>query len=371
MITFDNTRVNTENYTLDLFDAAKFLFNVVMVPVITGSQASFIASVPGFSFASTSDYVTYTGSGTGMVGQVHGATVVTAWLESDSGMWVGVDGRKIGVTVGSSSLTFSDQSEDKLVLPASPDFDEPFRFVYTVETDSDMDLVFHAISLYNGDALLGSCVFSAEQAVRLHRDDADGLFISSLASKTFKLERNTVNRPVSYLTVDVSEAPQESLARVMSSFPVTYRGRYDGSVFIRSQAGDEDPSVIAIDDYYDLAVGKVNRTTHQGVYTRARVSGALPESERVDLDYADKYLLKFRVFQNPEIMSEGDAYTEAKRIMRNNRRYTHPMLLNWHTLPILETGDVVTINGTRYIFGSASYDIGIRLFGTVMLVEEQ
>ena len=248
-------------------------------------------------------------------------------------------------------------------FPVTGNLSASFKLVYLVELDSDMALAFHSLALFNGDMLIGACTFNVESI-------PTRMFIESTGSTTVRFMRYDIDRPVSYLTVDVTEAAQEAVARAVSSWPILYFGRYDGSVKVRRMDTDGDAVMVDLDPYEDLSPSRAEVISHQDILTRVRVSGALPENEASNTALASKYLLRFDVFQNPEVISQEAALVEAQRIMRSNIRQSRPISLSWHMLPVLEPYDVVTIDGVRHIFSNATYDVGLGMQGTATFLQE-
>jgi len=365
MITFDNLRLNTTNYTHDLLEGIELICNAVMIDEITGYNDELMMSVVNGSWASAStasEFTQFTGSGLVEIAEVNGATVSYFYLQSNVGVWFGDGESGVGFQITDTQIKFRNYSSVIVQLPVVPDFGEIFKVVYTIELNSNLALVFHAVSVYNGERLLGSCAFEVT-------DIPEYLLISSTDPATFLALRHSLSRPTTYLTIDVSESPQESLARLISGFDIDYRGRYDGSVI--AWRWDNGMNVVAdVSEYSNLAPAVSQRIVHQGIITRARVSGALPENEHIDLTNAAKHLLRFMVFQNPEIVSKEDAAIEAERIVSKTLRESHPLILEWHTLPIIEPGDIVLVDGVRYVFAGASYQIGINMYGTATLLKE-
>lgn len=366
MIKFDNLRVSNRKTSLDLTEAVEFVAGVSMIFDIGYHWYAPLFEVMSGSWASVSHSeasVVYTGSGEVAIADVDGSVLFETNLSSGVGVWLTATDYRIGVEFGDNELVFYEDADVVERIDATPVFDVPFRVLYTVELDSNLTPVYLALSVYNASSLMGTHVFASTI-------EANSVCITATSESSVGISIKEINRPTTYLTIDVSEAPQESLARLTNGLPVSYYGRYDGSVFVRRSGVERDP-VCDITEYHRLASAVSETVKMSDVVNRARVSGALPEGEQVDLDSVDKYLLKFDVFQNPEILSQRDAIAEAGRLLRRNYRDNNVVTLDWHTLPILEHGDIVLIDGERYIFNQMSFEFLVGIPGSVTLMKEK
>lgn len=365
MITFDNLRVSNRKVSLDLTEAVEVVAGISMISDVGHYWYTPLFDVISGSWASVSTSearVEYTGASEVHVADVDGAAVFEVDLLAGAGVWmVATDGR-FGVVFENDELQFCKDAVLMEKIGCAPDFSIPFRVVYTIELDSNLLPVYCALSVYNADSILGTHVFSANVV-------ASAIHITTPSSQTVGFSMREIYRPTTYLTIDVSEFPQESLARLTHGLPVTYFGRYNGSMFVKRTGVIRD-AVFDVSQYYQLATAVSETVRMSEAVTRARVSGALPEGEQIDLDGADKFLLRFDVFQNPEILSRDDAVAEAGRLLRRNYERTNTVTLDWHTLPFLEHGDIILVDGERFVFENMSFEFAVAIPGSVVLMRE-
>lgn len=86
----------------------------------------------------------------------------------------------------------------------------------------------------------------------------------------------------------------------------------------------------------------------RGLRSHLRQQGAYVEAEVIDTENLRKYGYRFEQAQNPFLMTVEECYLEGKRSLRRMKEEAMNISFVTHGRPLLETEDVVILNGEKY-----------------------
>jgi hypothetical protein len=101
----------------------------------------------------------------------------------------------------------------------------------------------------------------------------------------------------------------------------------------------------------------MDRSNRSSILTRARVLGAIHQVDAFDDSLGDQYMHRFGVMNNPEVMTESEAYAEAWRVLHDEEEKKEAARLVIVPSPLLETQDRVSFDGVDYRVLNTSLDL--------------
>ena len=151
-------------------------------------------------------------------------------------------------------------------------------------------------------------------------------------------------RLVDYVSIDPGETAAQGLGRAVGTTRIFYAARYDGTIRVTRPGNRDADYVIDEDDVLRF----MPRNDYRDVLTHVRVIGAFHQVDRFDDDEGDVHMHRFRQSDNPNLMTEEDAYNEAGYQLHDaeERQGSYQMVLPLK--PFIERRDRITYDSVDY-----------------------
>lgn len=204
----------------------------------------------------------------------------------------------------------------------------------------------------------GQCITAMGEDIS-DSDPGDQVGFVVYGSDSFTVDNFIVpelHRIVEWLMFDTGQPVASGMSRAIGSTRVMYWSRFDESMRVR-RPGDREVDV-ALDD--DLVLRFMGRTNQIGIVTHARTQAAMHEVDYFRNTDADQFMHGFALKNDPNIMSDDEAYTESKLSVKDaleSRRVVH---IAYPINPLIEPHDRISVLGDDYRVVSLSSAVDAR-----------
>lgn len=168
-----------------------------------------------------------------------------------------------------------------------------------------------------------------------------------------------MHRTVEWVLIDPGQTAGSGMSRAIGSSRVSYSCRFDGTIRVW-RPGNRDA---------DWTAGTHSRTLrlegkrNVGAPTHARVQAAIHEADSFDDDGNMERMHRFILQNDPNIMSESEAYDEARRVIHDNQERANVTRLMQVPNYLLEPNDRITVDGEDYRVVSISESLQMTTEG--------
>jgi hypothetical protein len=174
----------------------------------------------------------------------------------------------------------------------------------------------------------------------------------------FRVDNYTVSelhRAVEWTLIDPGQPPGSGMSRAIGTTRVNYMCRYDNTIRVW-RPGDR-----AVDWTPETGrIGRVDSRRSTGAPTHARVQAAIHEADNFEDDDGMVRMHRFMLHNDPNIMTEEEAYNEAGLVIHDNKERAEVSRLTLAPNYLIEPNDRVDYDGNSYRIVSVYSTIQMR-----------
>lgn len=168
------------------------------------------------------------------------------------------------------------------------------------------------------------------------------------------LRVSEIHREVHWTLIDPGQTVGSGMSRAIGSTRVTYMCRYDNTLRVW-RPGDRDADWVIEDG----RVGKIDDKRRIDTPTHVRVQAAIHEADGFDDDGNMTRMHRFILYNDPNIMTETEAYFEAARVIHDHGERNVIARIYMPPSYLVEPNDRITYGGNDYRVATVSTSVQI------------
>lgn len=176
-----------------------------------------------------------------------------------------------------------------------------------------------------------------------------------------------IGRIVDYTSVDCGETPAMGLSRAIGTTRLRYQARYDGTLRVWRPGNRAEDWAIPAERRVVKTMARKARTE---AMTHIRMIGATHAVDRFLDTEGDIHLHRFRMQDDPNVVSESETYAEGGRVLNDAKEMQTQARLQIAGQPLVEPSDRVGYDSDDWRVRTLNHIIQGESWGTMLEVQE-